>query len=403
MPLTRADPATRTLDRRCRRSCTVRSRHHRPSTPTAPATSSCRPGCRTPTTILLNPVVLWAHNRSQFPPIGTCEWLDVQPRRIVAETRFAAGRAVRRGRVPALRAGRPARLVDRVRAAAGEARGRAATARRACASRSGTCSNTRRCRSRRTRRADGRASQKGLVRDPTLRDWLAPRAGRPRRPTGAASATCSSESARRDAVHSRVDSRAPVFLCADVGPILVPISKRCSHVHTQSTTDKFQSRDELVSVHRGSRPPRPSRRRDAASSGACRGSTAGPVGQDSAGYCVLKAAAFALGYVGPDQAKEEIHSHQQLRDLYAGYGFVPHHGQQSFLVPLASAHLPAFEPQGRRLRDELHQKMTAHADKFDPDEADWIGRRAGLPHRRRSARSATPPAGRWCRCRCSAN
>ena len=40
---------------------------------------------------LLNPIVLWAHNRSQFPPIGTCEWLDVQPRRIVAETRFARG------------------------------------------------------------------------------------------------------------------------------------------------------------------------------------------------------------------------------------------------------------------------------------------------------------------------
>lgn len=38
---------------------------------------------------LLNPVVLWAHNRSQFPPIGLCEWLDVQPRRIIAETRFA--------------------------------------------------------------------------------------------------------------------------------------------------------------------------------------------------------------------------------------------------------------------------------------------------------------------------
>jgi hypothetical protein len=40
---------------------------------------------------LLNPIVLWAHNRSQFPPIGICEWLDVQPRRIVAETRFAQG------------------------------------------------------------------------------------------------------------------------------------------------------------------------------------------------------------------------------------------------------------------------------------------------------------------------
>ena len=40
---------------------------------------------------LLNPVVLWAHNRAAFPPIGICEWLDVQPTRIVAETRFARG------------------------------------------------------------------------------------------------------------------------------------------------------------------------------------------------------------------------------------------------------------------------------------------------------------------------
>lgn len=36
-------------------------------------------------------VVLWAHQRAQFPPIGVCEWIDIQPRRIVAETRFARG------------------------------------------------------------------------------------------------------------------------------------------------------------------------------------------------------------------------------------------------------------------------------------------------------------------------
>jgi hypothetical protein len=40
---------------------------------------------------LLNPVVLWAHNRSQFPPIGICEWIDIQPRRLVAQTKFAEG------------------------------------------------------------------------------------------------------------------------------------------------------------------------------------------------------------------------------------------------------------------------------------------------------------------------
>src|SRR4051812_44260972 len=138
-------------------------------------------------------------------------------------------------------------------------------------------------------------------------------------------------------------------------------------------TDKFQSRDELVSfieqqaAHAVEKVPRVER--------GVPWVTSGPVCHDSAGYSVLKAAAYALGFVGPDQAKEEIHAHQQLRDLYAGYGFSPHHGQQSFLVPLASAHLPAFEPQGRRLRDELHEKMTAHAARFDPDEADWIGRR----------------------------
>ena len=40
---------------------------------------------------LLNPVVLWAHNRSAVPPIGTCAWLDIQPNRIVSETKFAQG------------------------------------------------------------------------------------------------------------------------------------------------------------------------------------------------------------------------------------------------------------------------------------------------------------------------
>jgi phage head maturation protease len=46
-------------------------------------------GLRNADEYLMNPVVLWAHNRTQFPPIGVCEWLDVQPHRVVAETRFA--------------------------------------------------------------------------------------------------------------------------------------------------------------------------------------------------------------------------------------------------------------------------------------------------------------------------
>lgn len=48
-------------------------------------------GLRNVDEYLMNPVVLWAHNRTQFPPLGSCKWLDVQPRRVVAETRFAQG------------------------------------------------------------------------------------------------------------------------------------------------------------------------------------------------------------------------------------------------------------------------------------------------------------------------
>jgi hypothetical protein len=39
---------------------------------------------------LLNPVVLWAHQRT-LPPVGTCVALDVQPSRVVAVTKFAEG------------------------------------------------------------------------------------------------------------------------------------------------------------------------------------------------------------------------------------------------------------------------------------------------------------------------
>src|SRR5262245_46295350 len=100
--------------------------------------------------------------------------------------------------------------------------------------------------------------------------------------------------------------------------------------------------------------------------------TSGPVGQDSAGYSVLRAASFALGFLSPDQAKEEIHIHQQLSNLYKSYGFVPRFGQHSFLVPLATAHLPTMEPHGQKLREEIRARLTADRDRFDADEASWI-------------------------------
>lgn len=89
MPLTRADPATRTLAVNVE-TLTVRSVISTID-PDRSGDVVIPTGIQNAEDYLLNPVVLWAHNRSQFPPIGMCEWLDVQPRRIVAETRFARG------------------------------------------------------------------------------------------------------------------------------------------------------------------------------------------------------------------------------------------------------------------------------------------------------------------------
>jgi len=89
MPLTRADPATRTLavnpDKFTVRAVITTVDPDRAGDVVIPT------GIQNADDYLLNPVVLWAHSRTQFPPIGVCEWLDVQPRRIVAETRFARG------------------------------------------------------------------------------------------------------------------------------------------------------------------------------------------------------------------------------------------------------------------------------------------------------------------------
>src|SRR6476619_1867475 len=104
---------------------------------------------------------------------------------------------------------------------------------------------------------------------------------------------------------------------------------------TIPTTDKFQSRDDLVQYIEQQAAGAVDKALGGRVDRRVPWATSGPVGRDSAGYSVLKAAAFALGYLGPDQAKEELHVHQQLRDLYQGLGFVPHCGHQSFLVPLA--------------------------------------------------------------------
>jgi phage head maturation protease len=86
---TRADPSARTLavdpGKMIVRSVITTGQPDRAGDVVVPT------GLRNAEEYLLNPVVLWAHDRARVPPIGRCAWLDVQPRRVVAETHFAQG------------------------------------------------------------------------------------------------------------------------------------------------------------------------------------------------------------------------------------------------------------------------------------------------------------------------
>ena len=76
-PTIRADPAARTLSvdagKLCIRSVITTIDPDRAGDIVVPT------GLRNHDDFMMNPVVLWAHNRTQFPPIGVCEWIDVQP------------------------------------------------------------------------------------------------------------------------------------------------------------------------------------------------------------------------------------------------------------------------------------------------------------------------------------
>src|SRR5262249_52264363 len=106
--------------------------------------------------------------------------------------------------------------------------------------------------------------------------------------------------------------------------------------------------------------------------------TSGPVGQDSAGYSVLKAAAFPMGFLGPAQAQEGVRRHAPLRELCKASGYGRHYGRHWFLVPRGTARLPTLEPRGKKLQDDIRAKMTAHQGRFAPDEAAWIAGRLGM-------------------------
>lgn len=100
--------------------------------------------------------------------------------------------------------------------------------------------------------------------------------------------------------------------------------------------------------------------------------------RDSAGYSILKAAAYANGYISAEDAKEELAVSRKLHEIYKAAGYSPFFSGRSFMVPFSTEHMPTHVSGGRELAVEIRQKMWAGADGYDPDEAAWLSRRTGF-------------------------
>ena len=96
------------------------------------------------------------------------------------------------------------------------------------------------------------------------------------------------------------------------------------------------------------------------------------------GYSILKAVAYANGLIDEDQCKEEIHYANQLKALYEGLGYRSTRatGYKSFMVPYSTQHIPQFEPIGLKLASELRAKQMDTVKGYDPEEAQWVRRKA---------------------------
>lgn len=105
--------------------------------------------------------------------------------------------------------------------------------------------------------------------------------------------------------------------------------------------------------------------------------TSGPVGRDSEGYSAMKAAAFCLGLVDPEYAKEEIEVSRRLKAVYQTHGFVGQYAGKGFLLPTGTNYMPRHIPEVNAIACEIKQKMAASVGGYDPDEARWLGKRFG--------------------------
>lgn len=105
--------------------------------------------------------------------------------------------------------------------------------------------------------------------------------------------------------------------------------------------------------------------------------TTGPVG-GSGTYSLARAIGFAKGVYRAENAKEEIHVHEQLKGLLRTKGFYPSK-EASMLVPIGTSFLPSCHEDGsdwgemRKLSGEIREKQAAALPiAHDPEHDDWL-------------------------------
>lgn len=94
------------------------------------------------------------------------------------------------------------------------------------------------------------------------------------------------------------------------------------------------------------------------------------------GFSYLKMAGYAMGAVSAEDAKEELDVCSRLQKSLMAAGFVPTHGRHAFTVPFSTQHLPHWIAGVPELAAEIRQKCFAAVRDFDPEEANWIARKA---------------------------
>lgn len=109
--------------------------------------------------------------------------------------------------------------------------------------------------------------------------------------------------------------------------------------------------------------------------------TSGPIGQDSAPYSIMKAAAFCTGNATREQAKNELDMHERLKAYCKKCGWAPNgYGPATFLMPVSSQFFTGnleHQDEGEKLQLEIRQKMTGWQRQFDRDEMNWICKQMG--------------------------